>query len=400
MPVSESSRTRRPIFGPARPFVLTALLPIALLASGCEPQASPGAGAPAAKPTPADASYSGLEGFPDPVTLRDGKYAGEPSGEGAGAAPSVLLSKQHTAAGDLDGDGISETVVVLVTDSGSGVLFHLAALTEKADSLQHVATAGLGDRIRIRSIAVENGRVRVALLAPGPTDPACCPTQLVRREYALGAAGLAVVDEHYAGPLTRVAGHLIWNGGERSFLSCDGKTEGWPVDRIERESVEDLVQRLASAPDQAVFIDVGGRWLNEPADSQVLDAGGATFENALEITEVFRAEPEGPGCTLELDRVLFLGTGNEPGWQLKIRTDGATLTSAMLPAPAEFQGGTRVSMRIFEFDGADSKLTARFSEVGCYDTMSGAYYSHEVEMSLGSARYTGCATPGHAKVFD
>ena len=41
---------------------------------------------------------------------------------------------------------------------------------------RHVASALLGDRVRIESLAIQAGRIIVQLIGHGPGDGACCPT--------------------------------------------------------------------------------------------------------------------------------------------------------------------------------------------------------------------------------
>ncbi len=47
------------------------------------------------------------------------------------------------------------------------------------------ATVPLGDRVKIRSAALEDGRVAVETVQAGPEDAACCPGQKMRRTFTL-----------------------------------------------------------------------------------------------------------------------------------------------------------------------------------------------------------------------
>jgi len=390
MPVAEHSRRPHPR---KRRSLVPCLLP--LLLAGCNTADSP----PGAveQSTPENLSYRGLEGFPDPVTLTDGRYRREASTEGG--PWTVALSTQFAESGDLDGDGVDETAVVLVTDAGdSRIVQHLALLESRNGALEHVATATLGESVRLRSLEVRDGIVDATLLVLDTNDPACCPTRLVRREYMLAGDQLELQHELRSGPLERIAGQLFLDDEVQRFRSCTGASDGsgdaLTVDAIKRQSVAEAVAQVAGNSEEPLFVDVEGRWLNEPGS-----AAGETFGNTLEITGLVRIEREGPGCDRLLADTVFLAEGSEPDWQLEIRRDGARFVSPVTEEAAEYVGGIRISKRIFEFGELADKLTARFSEVPCYDS-AGNYHSHEVEITFASNRYPGCGAPGLAKGLD
>ncbi len=390
MPVVEHSRHPRPR---KRRNPLPCLLP--LLLAGCNAADSPTG--VAEQSTPENLSYGGLEGFPDPVALTNGRYRGEAGA--AGGPRTVVLSTQFAESGDLDNDGVDETVVVLVTDAGdSRIVQHLALLEPRNGALEHVATATLGESVRLRTLEVRDGIIDATLLILDAGDPACCPTRLVRREYTLAGDQLSLQHELRSGPLERIAGQLFRDGEVQRFRSCtansDGSGDALTVDGIKRQSVADVVAQVAGDADGPLFIDVEGRWLNEPGT-----AAGVSFENTLEIAGLVRIEREGPGCDRLLSDTVFVAAGEEPDWQLEIRRDGARFVSPVTQETDEYVGGTRISMRIFEFGELPDKLTARFSEVPCYDS-TGNYHSHEVEITFASTRYPGCGAPGLAKGLD
>ena len=51
-----------------------------------------------------------------------------------------------------------------------------AAVLDQGGVPVHVASASLGDRVRITSITVQGGTITVDLVTHGPQDPLCCPT--------------------------------------------------------------------------------------------------------------------------------------------------------------------------------------------------------------------------------
>lgn len=133
----------------------------------------------------ANAAYVGV--FDEEIVMADGIWVGEPYVEGGASAPRAGLAAGFLLAGDLDGDA-SEEAVVLVWSStgGSGTFDYLAILDRDADSaVINRATAPLGDRVKVRSAAIEDGRIVVDAVQAGPGDAACCPGQKMRRTFVL-----------------------------------------------------------------------------------------------------------------------------------------------------------------------------------------------------------------------
>jgi len=89
-----------------------------------------------------------------------------------------LLDRDHVAFGDLDGDGVDDAVVVLVSSGGgSGVFYSLVAVMQRNGRLETPAVRSLGDRIKINEINIRNDIVTVDMITQGPNDPLCCPTE-------------------------------------------------------------------------------------------------------------------------------------------------------------------------------------------------------------------------------
>ncbi len=103
-----------------------------------------------------------------------------------GSATELIIRLTDIAFGDLDGDGVQDAAVILVTDpGGSGTFYDLAAVLNRNGKPEHVATVFLGDRAEIRAFSIETGQVIIEMVTHGPDDPMCCPTQIVRNIYAL-----------------------------------------------------------------------------------------------------------------------------------------------------------------------------------------------------------------------
>ncbi len=338
----------------------------------------------------ASATYEGLAGVPELVTLADGKWEGEPEVEGASSAPAAYLSRHLTTRGDLDGDGTPETAAVVVTTSGgTGSFINLVIFSEVDSALVQRAHRFLGDRLRIRSLEIIDGTLSMVSIEHGENEPMCCPTQRVDREFALAGSDIELVTETLSGPLERAWGYLVWGHETRTFETCDKSQAGWAVDIVKQQSLAELYDEFATEPYEPVFVDLEGRWIDAP------DAGfAADFDKAFEITDIIRVEREGFGCNLDVDGLVLRGFGNEPGWRLDVREDGATLSSLTLEDSVEFSGDGQLSNQQFEFENAEFRMGIAFLKIPCRDSMSGSYFSHQVQVRFGDRVFDGCGVPG------
>jgi heat shock protein HslJ len=130
-------------------------------------------------------AYSGVyEGTT--VTLRDGRYEGEPFAEGGASRPTLEWVDRLYGLGDLTGDGINDAAVFLAENSGgSGVRLYLAAVSIENGQPANLGTALIGDRVQVRSIDIVDGKVWLDIVEQGPEDAACCPSQLARKAWEL-----------------------------------------------------------------------------------------------------------------------------------------------------------------------------------------------------------------------
>jgi len=184
---------------------LLAVLAIALLVSACGPLAAPTATptvaptatpkpAPTATPTPIppltlnalkNAEYQSDFPKSKKARLTDGKYE-EEIVPGAASKLTIVVYPDMYAFGDLNGDGVGDAAVVLVASGGgSGSFISLEAVINDKGTPKHVATASLGDRTRLKSIAIQAGEIVVTTLTHGPNDPMCCPTIEGTQKYKL-----------------------------------------------------------------------------------------------------------------------------------------------------------------------------------------------------------------------
>jgi heat shock protein HslJ len=180
-------------FRPILPGTFAFPLGLLLLAS-CS--ALPWVSAPGARSAPAlaelqNATYQGFETAPGPVTLVDGRWEGSPYVAGGAARPSVYLVPDFRLVGDLTGDGSEEAVVLLGENAGgTGEYMYLTVMARSDGGVRQIAATRLGDRVQIRTARIEAGRIILGLVQAGPTDPMCCPGDLVTREFEVRSEGL------------------------------------------------------------------------------------------------------------------------------------------------------------------------------------------------------------------
>ena len=142
----------------------------------------------------ANATYSSDYAATGEITLVDGQ-AEEEIAPGS-ASKLVVTLIEPTAFGDLDGDGVDDAAVLLASNSGgSGTFIDLHAVLDEDGEPVDAASAFLGDRVQVNRLTIEDGQIVVDMIAQGPNDPMCCPTQRVQRTYVLEDDALILVEE-------------------------------------------------------------------------------------------------------------------------------------------------------------------------------------------------------------
>ena len=118
------------------------------------------------------------------IKLSDGIYR-EQIVPGSGSELVIKLSDK-IALGDLNGDGLEDAAVILVSDpGGSGTFYDLAAVINSGGKAKNVASVFLGDRVKIEGLSVRSGKIVVKMLSHRSTDPICCPSLEVDENYGL-----------------------------------------------------------------------------------------------------------------------------------------------------------------------------------------------------------------------
>jgi heat shock protein HslJ len=138
-----------------------------------------------------NATYKGVEEAGGDFTLADGKWEGQPFAPGAASRPSVTFVRDFRLAGDVDGDGADEAVVLLAANAGgTGEMSYLAVVGRPDGNVTNVATAPVGDRVQVRNARVAERRIVLDVVQAGENDAACCPGDLVTRTWQLSGAAL------------------------------------------------------------------------------------------------------------------------------------------------------------------------------------------------------------------
>ena len=136
-------------------------------------------------------TYHGLAEPKDPVRLENGRWEGAPLVQGGAARPIVVLVRDFRLVGDVDGDGGDEAIVLLAQNSGgTGEFLYLAIVGRKDGAPHNVATALLGDRVKVRDARTEGRRIVLDVVQAGDRDAACCPGDLVTRSWELQGGAL------------------------------------------------------------------------------------------------------------------------------------------------------------------------------------------------------------------
>jgi heat shock protein HslJ len=178
-----------------------------MAACGQKESPAPAPAAPAGPPpTPTldqlkGATVSGA--FDQAVTLANGRYDGPPAAPGAASHPTLMLWEPAVVFGDMDGTPGNEAVAVLSSSGGgSGEFVHIAVFGVRDGQLMNLGTAEVGDRVKLRTLWLEKGRAIMDVVEAGPKDPACCPTQLARKTYAMDGGALKQVNSEATGTIT------------------------------------------------------------------------------------------------------------------------------------------------------------------------------------------------------
>jgi heat shock protein HslJ len=145
-----------------------------------------------------NATYVGIDN--EPITLKDGTYAGMPFRPDSPTRPRVALLQATLVTGDLNGDSTPEAAVLLSKASGgSGVFTYLAVAANNGGKLEIIVTTLIGDREQVHLLSIAGQRIVMDIVGHGAGEPKCCPTQKQRRTWELTGAGLKELPKQVLG---------------------------------------------------------------------------------------------------------------------------------------------------------------------------------------------------------
>lgn len=130
----------------------------------------------------------GLQGLPDSVALTQGEWTDSTTRTAVALLPAFHLL------GDLDGSGEGEIAFLVETSfGGTGQFQHLVVARLDGDALRSVVSQPLGDRVQLRSGALEGRTLVLDLVEHGPGDAACCPRLLTTRYLTFDGTALTEI---------------------------------------------------------------------------------------------------------------------------------------------------------------------------------------------------------------
>ncbi|NWF98596.1 MAG: hypothetical protein HXY52_06665 [Nitrospirae bacterium] len=97
---------------------------------------------------------------------------------------TMVALTNHTAFGKVSGkDGAA---AILVTTTGTASFYYdLAFVIKEKGKTRNISTVPLGDRVKIKSLSIQNGLIMVDMLRHKKKEPLCCPTEDVTLKFAL-----------------------------------------------------------------------------------------------------------------------------------------------------------------------------------------------------------------------
>jgi heat shock protein HslJ len=202
------------------------------------------------------------------ITLTRGQYR-EPAAPGS-ASETVVMLLDTIAFGRIDEQNAA--AVILTTNAGgSGTFFDLALFLQESGSWVNVASAYLGDRVKINSVSIRNRGVLVDMVGHREDDPMCCPTQQEERKYTLQADRLVLSQTATTAAADDAPSHSPIVGVKWNLIEIQ-----WMDDT--RDQVDDpLKYTLELKPDGVVSIRAD---CNSGFGSYTLEGGALTIDIA------------------------------------------------------------------------------------------------------------------------
>jgi heat shock protein HslJ len=191
---------------------------------GALPTAPPGTGEITVE-LARNAAISGV--YDTTVTLTDGVFEGAPFDQGGASRPRLIVMRDLVAFGNLDGAPGDEAAMMLAENSGgTGEMVYLSVIGPRGGAPASIGTIAVGDRTKIVTFGISGADVEMEVVEAGPNDPACCPTQVATRVYALEGGDLKLKGSEVKGTLSMA----LFAGAEWTAVEIDGV----PISGVDR----------------------------------------------------------------------------------------------------------------------------------------------------------------------
>jgi len=229
--------------------------------------------------TPRDANYL-VDGVA--FRLRDGLATIERV-PGA-ASKTVVRMFGEPVAGDLDGDGVPDTALILIqTTGGSGTFYYVAAAFNRGGMFFGTTAVLLGDRIAPQHLTIRHGMVIVDYADRQPGEPmATLPTHRVTKYLACKEGRLEMIP--LVGDELIMAGEVVLGHEVRSFTPCGESQAVWLLG--DSPALPTVMAAYHSAMSDAspytpLFMVLAGQPVDRPA------AGfGADYPTGFRVTKL------------------------------------------------------------------------------------------------------------------
>lgn len=195
-------------------------------------------------------------------------------------------------------------------------------------------------------------------------------------------------DEPPGQPIERLQGEVALSDGMLLLRTCQGQQQVELLDAGATGLPEDT-QALFAESGQPLFADVLGRLISR-----------ADGSNQLHLTQVYRLQGEGHGCeSSEFAQLTLRASGHEPGWSVRITTQGMLLqrpgqTPLAVPYLEERLPGGQIN---FSSEANNQHIDLWVAPQRCIDSASGAVSHLTAELRLDDQTLRGCAYYGGAR---
>jgi hypothetical protein len=129
-----------------------------------------------------NAEYSSLSMYKGRVKLSRGLYRVKAA---KGSAKETMVALTNNIAFGKAGNREGSAAILVTNMGGSGFFYDLAFVVKENGKQRNIATTALGDRVKIKSLSIENGNIIVHMFKHNKKDPICCPTEDVTQKYTL-----------------------------------------------------------------------------------------------------------------------------------------------------------------------------------------------------------------------